>query len=95
MKLFPCPFCAAKDETIARLDKRVEDLEKTLLAMMDPRAYALRYPKRPRIEIPPGNEPAPDLRAFGLATPAQLRAQPPYESPLTQEQLEAAFEEIR
>ena len=91
MKLFPCPGCAAKDEIVARLDKRVEDLEKTLLAMVDPRAYALRYPKRRPEPLPPGNEPAPQF----VITPQGLRAQPPYESPFSQAQVEAEFEEIR
>ena len=83
-----CPLCIAKDETIARLDKRVEELEKTLLAMVDPRAYNLRYPKPhvPHVPGPPG--------IGGLMSPAQLRDQV-YEPVLTAEQIEREFEEIK
>jgi hypothetical protein len=94
MKFLACPGCAAKDETIARLDKRVDELERTFLAMMDPKAYALRYPKRPGA-LHPAQETQPvDPRAFGLVTPSNLRAQQPYESPLSTEQLEREFEAI-
>lgn len=83
-----CAGCIAKDETIARLDKRVEDLEKTLLAMVDPRAYALRYPKAqtPRVPGPPV--------MGGLLSPGQLREQV-YEPVMSTEQIEREFEEIK
>lgn len=84
-----CPFCSAKDEIIARLDKRVDELEKTMLSMVDPKAYTLRYPRERTVTTPQPPMPARP------ASPAQVRAQAPYEAPLTQEQLEQTFEEIR
>ncbi len=83
-----CPLCIAKDETIARLDKRVEELEKTLLAMVDPRAYALRHPKA---HVP--HVPGPPV-AGGLLSPAQMREMV-YQPTLTAEQIEREFEEIK
>ena len=96
MKFLSCPGCAAKDGVISRLDKRVEDLEQTLLALVDARAYALRYPREKAARPAAARAAAQEALPFpyGVATPAQVRAQV-YEAPLSQEQIEAEFEEIR
>lgn len=81
----PCDGCRMRDETIADLREQLREAMKTSLAVVDARAYAIRYAaERPE-------RPAP--RVVGDApptTPAELRRRT-FRPPMTSEEVEAQF----
>lgn len=85
MRIGACDVCAAKDEIIADLRKQLADTTKSLLAVTDARAYALRYQaERPQRE-PPATPPKPP------SSPDRLRAKT-YTPPRSMEEIEKEFD---
>jgi len=80
-----CDGCRMRDETITDLREQLREAMKTSLAVVDARAYAIRYAaERPA---------RPEPRAVGEAaptTPAELRRRQ-FRPPMTSEEVEAQF----
>lgn len=85
MKIGSCDVCPAKDEIILDLRKLLEETTKSLLAMTDARAYALRYPPER-----PTREQAGPVKPPNTPDRARLRK---YKPEMTPEQVEALFDD--
>ena len=85
MRIGACEVCAAKDEIILDLRKQLEETLKSLLALADARAAAIRYPP----ERPPREQTAP-VKPPNTPDRARLRMHVPEMRP---EEVEARFDE--
>lgn len=85
MQIGSCGNCPTKDQIIADLRQQVADRDKTLLAMYDARAYALRHPaEKPAA---PAGPPLPPPRSPGRLSADVLLKENPLAS------IEALFDE--
>ncbi len=80
----PCDGCRLRDDTIADLRAQLAEAFKTSLAVIDARAYRLRYPDEERAARPHVDGAAPDT------TPGEMRHRR-FNPQLTSEEIEAQF----
>jgi len=78
-----CDGCRMRDETIADLREQLREATKTSLAVIDAKAYAIRYA---------ADRPKPETRVAEAPplTPGELRRRR-FQTPLTSEEVEAQF----
>jgi len=69
-----CDGCKVRDDTIAQLRQQVEDFQRTILALADAKAYAVRYPRGNADRQPPLDAEGHPIR-LGPQSPAELRRQ--------------------
>lgn len=80
-----CDGCRLRDETISELRAQLREATKTSLAVIDARAYAIRY----AAERPARPEPRAVTEATPT-TPGELRRRT-FRPPMTSEEVEAQF----
>jgi len=87
-----CDGCKVRDETIAQLRQQLDDFQRTILALADAKAYAVKYPRGNADRQAPLDADGNPIR-LGPQSPAELRRQRfkgPIET-LTPEEIERSF----
>jgi len=83
----PCEGCRLREETIADLREQLREANKTSLAVIDARAYAIRYMAEAQ-----ANRGKPPARAAETppTSPEEFRRRR-FHTPMTSEEVEATF----